>query len=1695
MNNNVLGQAGSIFFFGTVENNQDPEKLGRVKVRVHGIHSPDKGILPVDLLPWASVMLPVTSNEGGMHDLYEGTTVFGFFLDGDEMQVPFVTGVVPGLDDSSETTTISPHATQRARASAAKKKKLFDEPADTYAAQYPHNRAVVTKSGHVVEYDDTPGAERIHIFHTSGAYIEFLPDGRIVQKSVGDQFSISAGKQSIKASDNIDVKSEGSMSLSASGSTSIESSGGMDISAASVAISAGAASIALNAAGTEMTGDMVSSGVITATDVIGGGYSLAGIGSAIDAGGGLGALTAGMETIGSLEDLIASGAASGGWGSNDTTPPIAPASFTAAAAVTGILVSHAAPTFTAGGGYKLTHIYLSEWVPGLPRPTIANAQIAHSYSGTNSSFQASPGKRYVVWARWETKAGVFGAWAPDEIGLMVETGQDVAKLTELIRQEILTSDLYAKLHNALGIDVLSEALTQNTVVTQKEVENRRASIKRLEQTVVDATSAAATSQTLLEAAVANNSAKLLEESSVRATTDGFLGSSYSVRSTLTSGGRTVIGGFGLTGTSDATKGPEFDFGVSADRFWIGAPNTTPGVPDSLPFTVQTTPTVVNGVPVPVGVYITDAFIKNGTITNAKIADAAIDNAKIISLDASKITTGFLDAKRIQAGDITADKITVNTLSVLSPNLGNITGGSLNIGSGTANIDANGNAIFRSLEIIDNNGQVIMSVKPAATSFTFPEIISNVPSYINNDSIYIDANGNLSTGIVNTESDPLNLIDHSALAVGTSLPNGWITWSSQVGETSIVALTDGPKGIPTKVIRAKNLDTSTGADGGYGGTSALVPVPGSRYRVIIPVRRNSSLANGGIYLGPGPQTASLHRFYTSAGVLSTNPYFLSNFNPLTLPVSEWCIVVGYLLPFGTAFPATAPTDSGLYKVSDGSLLAPLGSNPFVFTTDAYTYGYTVRALLDGATELSTEIDFGAPFVHEVNGTEPSITAMFKGMNIRTLGYAGDLDATKGAPAGTLVGGVAAETVATAATNFNTSNDRNAAAIVAPTIATDGTAVDHALQTNATADISFEWAWSGVEGDIDGFRVYVYSAATNSTYSFGTTPSAETVYELPANKRAFILYGVTPNLYYTFGVQAYRSIDKGVDVANPNSSVIVSAIVKPSFAGENPYQPSANVAFAGNVTGTINGTLAAADVNKWDALSAVPYSTIFNNDDSTALGYNPAFGEWVIADATNYPSWSVGKEVPKGWAKFAGTETLITKETNSTFVRVGANSVKMIASGTNLGITRAVSLSANPFKQGVFLSGTLDLFMQTRTAGLPGIQIKLFTDSGLTTSVDTEAFPENTATGVWHRIPWSARVPAASRIYGIQISLLASFNGWVATANNNFTGTVYFDNMRFMLADNTTDNISLQLTETAGTLSVVGSGGGTVTTITPNNQLTLGNVGTFVADGAITSAKVSKFLASDDFNGSVNSNGLITSDGTRGWVIAKGDGSAGSNRMIIDNMTVRQKITANQIEVGAVNNKYRFLNSISFATPAITMPMQTAKYGPSLDISTLNDSDTIFIDVSFLYTTNINTNGFKKYTVTQLAYFGMTNSPTNSNGEGAWSFYFDVINNNLGYVNSGPLKRCIAYDTGTGISQISECINARISLTVSEIKARRNALASAAGFPTSDSFKYLVPRAIAYFYADPDETTGVSFYTGSLYAQSTVIIDATYTVSRV
>ena len=82
---------------------EDPNSIPgwgrRYKVRIMGLHDQGENEIPSDQLPWANVMYPITAgggqtNSGQTSNLRQGMMVFGFFLDGQDQQVPVIMGVL-----------------------------------------------------------------------------------------------------------------------------------------------------------------------------------------------------------------------------------------------------------------------------------------------------------------------------------------------------------------------------------------------------------------------------------------------------------------------------------------------------------------------------------------------------------------------------------------------------------------------------------------------------------------------------------------------------------------------------------------------------------------------------------------------------------------------------------------------------------------------------------------------------------------------------------------------------------------------------------------------------------------------------------------------------------------------------------------------------------------------------------------------------------------------------------------------------------------------------------------------------------------------------------------------------------------------------------------------------------------------------------------------------------------------------------------------------------------------------------------------------------------------------------------------------------------------------------------------------------------------------------------------------------------
>jgi hypothetical protein len=87
------------WFVGTVKSINDPLELGRVKVRIFGVHSDNVADVPDGDLPWAQVVVPITegssSGLGTNIGIKPQAQVYGIFLDGQNSQLPLVLGSIP----------------------------------------------------------------------------------------------------------------------------------------------------------------------------------------------------------------------------------------------------------------------------------------------------------------------------------------------------------------------------------------------------------------------------------------------------------------------------------------------------------------------------------------------------------------------------------------------------------------------------------------------------------------------------------------------------------------------------------------------------------------------------------------------------------------------------------------------------------------------------------------------------------------------------------------------------------------------------------------------------------------------------------------------------------------------------------------------------------------------------------------------------------------------------------------------------------------------------------------------------------------------------------------------------------------------------------------------------------------------------------------------------------------------------------------------------------------------------------------------------------------------------------------------------------------------------------------------------------------------------------------------------------------
>ena len=342
-------------------------------------------------------------------------------------------------------------------------------------------------------------------------------------------------------------------------------------------------------------------------------------------------------------------------------------------------------------------------------------------------------------ANYYTKSATDAAIAQSSNSL---TTQFSNTLTGYVTSANLTANYYTKSATDSAISSATSNLVSTTALnTALSGYTNTATLQTNYYTKTQTDSAISSATTTLQSSVNNQltgyatTASLQTEATTRSNADTSLFAQYTVKTDLA--GR--VAGFGLASETNTAGVNTSSFAVIADRFSISAPNdyTQEATPTSgvvagkvwfkpstkqtfrydgaswvafnpiTPFAVQATPTTINGVSVPAGVYMDAAFIRDGTITAAKIGNAQIDNAKIANLDAAKITTGFLSADLIQVGTLDTkianiDAAVIKSGIIADARIGSLDAGKITTGQLTADrIDG------RNLAIKDASGNIIL----------------------------------------------------------------------------------------------------------------------------------------------------------------------------------------------------------------------------------------------------------------------------------------------------------------------------------------------------------------------------------------------------------------------------------------------------------------------------------------------------------------------------------------------------------------------------------------------------------------------------------------------------------------------------------------------------------------------------------------------------------------------------------------------------------------------------------------------------------------------------------------------------------------------------------------------------------------------------------------------------------------------------
>jgi len=198
---------------GVVEDADDPEQRGRLRVRVFNRHAAS---IPVEHLPWAEQRYDDAGpNYGEFHSPYSVGSVVWIIFEQADPNYPVVVGswyAAPGGES--------------------------EVPEECRTAGYPKRRIWKTKEGHKIEMSDEPGEFEIKITDSAGNYIHLdTEEGLLDIYWNGDKQLVVTGDADLTVQGDVDLtvggdttaKFEGDVQGTIEGNTDLTAKGAVDI--------------------------------------------------------------------------------------------------------------------------------------------------------------------------------------------------------------------------------------------------------------------------------------------------------------------------------------------------------------------------------------------------------------------------------------------------------------------------------------------------------------------------------------------------------------------------------------------------------------------------------------------------------------------------------------------------------------------------------------------------------------------------------------------------------------------------------------------------------------------------------------------------------------------------------------------------------------------------------------------------------------------------------------------------------------------------------------------------------------------------------------------------------------------------------------------------------------------------------------------------------------------------------------------------------------------------------------------------------------------------------------------------------------------------------------------------------------------------------------------------------------------------